>query len=102
MIAAADGLLAVELTVGLRDELPLTGSGRDLDNYLFPLAQRLGAARRAAIFGRKVHGPSFLAVDHAQPDRPAEPPQFSAQITVSYVPPERKAALVCTTTSILL
>jgi hypothetical protein len=73
MIAAIDGLLAVELTVGLRDELPLTGGGRDLDNYLFPLAQRLGPLRIAAMFGRKVHGPSFLAVDQAHPDHPAAP-----------------------------
>ena len=36
MIAAVDGLLAVELTVGVRDELPLTGGGRDLDNYPLP------------------------------------------------------------------
>src|SRR5580704_7961375 len=56
MLAAVDGLLAVELNVGLRDELPLMGGGRDLDNYLFPLAQRLGPARIAAMFGRKVHG----------------------------------------------
>jgi len=44
-MAAVDGLLAVELTVGLPGHLSLTGGGRDLDNYLFPLAQRLGPAR---------------------------------------------------------
>lgn len=93
MIAAVDGLLAVELTVGFRGEAALTGGGRDLDNYLFPLAQRLGPARIAAMFGRKVHGPSFLAVDQAQPDNPAALPQFSAQIAGSYVRPEWKAAL---------
>ena len=54
MIAAVDGRLAVELSVGLRGELALTSGGRDLDNYLFPLAQRLGPARIAAMFGRKV------------------------------------------------
>jgi len=42
LMAAVDGLLAVELTIGLPSELSLTGGGRDLDNYLFPLAQRLG------------------------------------------------------------
>ncbi|HEY4851680.1 MAG TPA: hypothetical protein VII22_12840 [Streptosporangiaceae bacterium] len=93
MIAAIDGLLAVELTVGLREELPLTGGGRDLDNYLFPLAQRLGPARTAAMFGRKVHGPSLLAVGHAQPDHIASSPQFSAQIAGSYIRTEWKATL---------
>ena len=93
ILAAVDGLLAVELNVGLRDELPLTGGGRDLDNYLFPLAQRLGPARIAAMFGRKVHGPSFLAVSHAQPNHVASSPQFSTQIAGSYVRPEWKATL---------
>ena len=93
MIAAADGLLAVELTVGLRSELSLTGSGRDLDNYLYPLAQRLGPARIAAMFGRKVHGPSLLAVDQAQTDHVASPAQFSAQIAGSYVRTQWKATL---------
>jgi len=93
MIAAADGLLAVELTVGLRSELSLTGSGRDLDNYLYPLAQRLGPARIAAMFGRKVHGPSLLAVDQAQPDHVASPGQSSAQIAGSYVRTQWKATL---------
>jgi hypothetical protein len=93
IIAAIDGLLAVELIVGLGGELALTGGGRDLDNYLFPLAQRLGPTRIAAMFGRKVHGPSFLAVGQAQPDRPAAPPQFSAQIAGSYIRPEWKATI---------
>jgi len=93
ILAAVDGLLAVELNVGLRDELPLTGGGRDLDNYLFPLAQRLGPARITAMFGQKVHGPSFLAVGHAQPAHVASSPQFSTQIAGSYVPPEWKATL---------
>ena len=92
-LAAVDGLLAVELNVGLRDEPPLTGGGRDLDNYLFPLAQRLCPARIAAMFGRKVHRPSFLAVGHAQPDHVASSPQFSTQIAGSYVRPEWKATL---------
>jgi hypothetical protein len=93
MLAAIDGLLAVELNVGLCDELPLMGGGRDLDNYLFPLAQRLGPARIAAMFGRKVHGPSFLAIGHAQPGHIPSSPQFSTQIAGSYVRPEWKATL---------
>ena len=93
MMAAVDGLLAVELTVGLPGELSLTGGGRDLDNYLFPLAQRLGPARIAAMFGQKVHGPSFLAVGRAQPDHGASPSQFSTQIAGSYVRKEWKTTL---------
>ena len=93
MIAAVDGLLAVELTVGLHGELALTDGGRDLNNYLFPLAQRLGPARIAAMFGRKVHGPSFLAVGQAKPDHVASLPQFSAQIAGSYIRTEWKATL---------
>ncbi len=93
LMAAVDGLLAVELTIGLPSELSLTGGGRDLDNYLFPLAQRLGPTRIAAMFGQKVHGPSFLAVGRAQPDHSASPPQFSAQIAGSYVRKEWKITL---------
>ena len=93
MIAAVDGLLTVELTVGLRRELALTGGGRDLDNYLFPLAQRLDSSRIAAMFGCKVHGPSFLAVGQAQPDHPTAPAQFSVQIAGSYIRKEWKATL---------
>jgi hypothetical protein len=84
MMPSAGGPLAVELTVGLPGHLPLTSGGRDLDNYLFPLAQRLGPARIMAMFGRKVHGPSFLAVGQAQPDRVRTSPQFSTQIAGSY------------------
>jgi hypothetical protein len=35
--------------VGLLDQVPLTVGGRDLDNYLFPIAQRLGPRRAAAM-----------------------------------------------------
>jgi hypothetical protein len=93
IFATVEGLLAVELNVGLRDELPLTGGGRDLDNYLFPLAQLRGPARIAAMFGRKVHRSSFLAVGHAQPDHVASSPQFSTQIAGSYIRPEWKLNL---------
>jgi hypothetical protein len=68
VLATGDGPFAVELTVGLFDHLPFAGGGRDLDNYLFPLAQRLGAMRIAAVFGRKVHGSSFLSIGLAKPD----------------------------------
>jgi hypothetical protein len=85
MMAGIEGPLAVELTVGLPGQLPLTRGGRDLDNYLFPLAQRLGPERIAAMFGRKIHGPSSLAIGRAKPNRGASLPQFSAQIAGSYV-----------------
>ena len=51
MIAAVDGRMAVELSVGLRGELALT-SGGWIWTTTFPLAQRLGPARIAAMFGR--------------------------------------------------
>lgn len=93
MMATVDGPLAVELTVGLLGHLSLTSGGRDLDNYLFPLAQRLGPERIAAMFGRKVHGPSFLTVGQAQPDRAVTSPRFSAQIAGSYERKEWKETL---------
>ena len=93
MMAAVDGPLSVELTVGLPGELSLTSGGRDLDNYLFPLAQRLGPARITAMFGRKVHGPSHLAVGPAEPDPVAVPPPFSAQISGSYQRKQWKSTL---------
>ena len=70
----------IELIVGLPEPLPLDSGGRDLDNYLFPVARRLGAHRLAAVFGRKVrqHG-STIAVDTAVP---VEEPQTPALLTV--------------------
>jgi hypothetical protein len=53
MRAAADGRVSVELIVGLPAYVPLTDGGRDLDNYLLPLAQRLSQGRIAAMFGRR-------------------------------------------------
>ncbi|MEU6325507.1 hypothetical protein [Streptomyces sp. NPDC047009] len=52
----ADGApLALVLDVGLSREVALTSGGRDLDNYLFPLARRFGAGRFDAFFARKRH-----------------------------------------------
>jgi hypothetical protein len=50
-IASTDGPVAVELIVGLAPAVPLTSGGRDLDNYLCPLAQHLGAGHIQAMFG---------------------------------------------------
>ena len=81
-LAAASGRVAVELTVGLPGTVSLIDGGRDLDNYLFPVARRLGPARVAAIFGRKIHGPS-LAVGPAEPQEAVASAQFSTQMTGS-------------------
>jgi len=83
VLASASGRVAAELIVGFSDGAPLTGGGHDLGNYLFPVAQRLGPQRVAAIFGRKIHGPSSLAVGPAQPDTAQATPQFSARMTGS-------------------
>jgi hypothetical protein len=83
VLATVSGLVAAELIIGFRDDVPADGRGRDLDNYLFPVAQRLGPERVAAIFGRKIHGPSSLAVGPAQPDTAEATPQFSARMAGS-------------------
>jgi hypothetical protein len=93
VIATTGQPLAVELTVGLSDTAPLTGGGRDLDNYLFPIAQRLGPARVAAMFGRKTHGASRLAVGGAEQETAPTFVQFSTRIAGSYVRPEWKRTL---------
>jgi hypothetical protein len=93
VLAGVSGPVAAELIVGFGDDVPLTGGGRDLDNYLFPVAQRLGPARVAAIFGRKVHGHSSLAVGPAQPDTAGAIPQFSTRIAGSYARKEWKQEL---------
>ena len=49
-----------------------------------PFKQALGPERVAAIFGRKIHGPSSLAVGPAQPDTAQATPQFSARMAGSY------------------
>ena len=87
VLAAVSGRVAAELIVGFSDGVCLTDGGHDLDNYLFPVASRLGPQRVAAIFGRKICGPSSLAVGPARPDTAGAAPQFSARMAGSY---ERK------------
>lgn len=83
--AVPEGRLAVELVVGLRHDASLTEGGRDLDNFLYPVAHRLGAKRLAAVFGRKTHDdPSSLALARAEPASPPGPPLFEARISGSY------------------
>ena len=87
VLAAVSGRVVAELIVGFSDGVSLIDGGHDLDNYLFPVAQRLGPERVAAIFGRKICGPSSLAVGPAQPGTAGAAPQFSARMAGSY---ERK------------
>ena len=87
VLSSVSGRVAAELIVGFSGGVCLIDSGHDLDNYLFPVVQRLGPARVAAIFGRKIHGPSSLAVGPAQPDTAPATPQFSTRMAGSY---ERK------------
>jgi hypothetical protein len=45
VLATVRGRVAVELIVGFSDGVSLIDGGHDLDNYLFPVAQRLGPQR---------------------------------------------------------
>jgi hypothetical protein len=83
VLAAVSGRVAAELIVGFSDGVSLVDGGHDLGNYLFPVAQRLGPERVAAIFGRKICGPSSLAVGPAQPDTAQATAQFSTRIAGS-------------------
>jgi hypothetical protein len=93
VLATVGGRVAAELIVGFSDGVSLIDGGHDLDNYLFPVAQRLGPARVAAVFGRKIHGPSSLAVGPALPHRAGATPQFSARMAGSYQRREWKQEL---------
>ena len=93
VLAAVSGRVAAELIVGFSDGMSLTDGGHDLDNYLFPVAQRLGPERVAAIFGRKIHGPSSLAVGPARPGMAGATPRFSTRMAGSYERKEWKQQL---------
>jgi hypothetical protein len=93
VLATVSGRVAAELIVGFGDGASLIDGGHDLDNYLFPVAQRLGPERVAAIFGRKIHGPSSLAVGRARPETAELPPQFSIRMAGSYERREWKQEL---------
>ena len=83
VLAAVKSRVAVELIVGFSDGVSLIDGGHDLGSYLFPVAARLGPARVAAIFGRKICGPSSLAVGPAQLDSAGTAPQFSIRMAGS-------------------
>ena len=84
VLAASSGRVVAELIVGFSDGVSLTDGGHDLDNYLFPVAQRVGPERVAAIFGRKIHGPSSLAVGPARPGAAGATPRLSIRMAGSY------------------
>ncbi len=93
VLATVSGRVAAELSVGFSDGVPLIDGGHDLDNYLFPVAQRLGPERVAAIFGRKFHGPSSLAVGPARPGKARAPPPVCTRMAGSYERREWKQEL---------
>ena len=72
-LARVSGRVVAELIAGFSDGVSLIDGGHDLGNYLYPVAQRLGPQRVAAIFGRKIHGPSSLAVGPPSRARPGPP-----------------------------
>lgn len=80
---AEPGPYAFELIVGLPDSAPLHEGGRDLDNYLLPVAERIGARQVAAAFGRKVRGKSSFAVSPARPAGALTGPRFATTMTTS-------------------
>ena len=84
-IGPAGDHLSIELVVGLPATTPLDRGGRDLDNYLFPVARRVGPERIAAMFGRKRHQDgSTVAVAGAVPrEEPDEPPAFAVRTTTA-------------------
>jgi hypothetical protein len=93
VLAAVRGRVAAELIVGFSDGVSLTDGGHDLDNYLVPVAARLGPQRVAAVFGRKICGPSSLAVGPARPDTAGAAPQFSTRMAGSCERKEWKQTL---------
>ncbi len=92
---ASPAVLALD--IGLPKGSQLTSGGRDLDNYLFPIVARFGAARFAAVFARKHHGRSTIAIGPVQPAADEPPGHWahgSALLTVSSVTAAWKQQLV--------
>jgi hypothetical protein len=78
------GPVAVELGVALADGTAVASGGRDLDNYLLPIAHRIGPQRIAAAFGRKFSGSSStLAFSPATPMIQPPPADHTHTVTGS-------------------
>jgi hypothetical protein len=54
--------LSLDLCVGFAAGLSLTSGGRDLDNYLYPIAHRLGSKRLASVSAIKHYGSSWVRI----------------------------------------
>ena len=79
-----EGPFVLKLSVGLPATTHLTGGGRDLDNYVFPIIRRLGAARFVSVWANKSHGASSVAMDGAvQCDTSLADWQFAYALTKS-------------------
>lgn len=84
-ISATDGHLALELTVGLPPGRALDSGGRDLDNYLLPIARRIGPKRLDAVFGRKLRAAISTITVATATEVVSAPgaPQLSVRVTGS-------------------
>jgi hypothetical protein len=51
---------ALDLSVGIANDVSLTSGGRDLDNYLYPVVRRLGWDHFCLVSARKHHGTTSL------------------------------------------
>ncbi len=79
-----DSHLSLDLRVGLPESKSLVSGGGDLDNYLFPIARRLGAARFDAVFASKHHANhSTIAVTVSEPLDGVREPDMSVRTTAS-------------------
>jgi hypothetical protein len=76
--------LVLDLRVGLPKWKSLVSGGGDLDNFLFPIARRIGAARFDAVFGSKEHRDvSTVAIDVAEPLPAFRDPDMRVRTTTS-------------------
>ncbi|GAA4455909.1 hypothetical protein [Phytohabitans houttuyneae] len=82
-LLVGDGPFALELSVAADGWAAPDRGGRDLDNYLFPLVNRLGPQRFAAVFGRKTQGGSWLAAGPALCAPTPVPSLFAVSTTTS-------------------
>lgn len=74
----------LELHVGLPVSRSLTSGGGDLDNYLFPIARRLGPARFDAVFASKRHAEhSWIAVASSRRVPGVRDPNMEVRTTAS-------------------